>query len=210
METGKARRQSIFTTTQVEMFILIIFILLAISHISINENNSKSDELDSIRVMTEKVRDELDSVRLETEKVKEETDSINAVAMTQKDKITGLEKEIRRLKGDPPCYFEADEYKQVLMTVQFLPGKNYKIKIEDYVPTIRLPSRVVIPGNIETLSHREFAVLVRELYRYALDLDEPCRYVFRRVDPDNSAKNFVGNEPLDMLEFLSRYMYQKL
>jgi len=56
----------------------------------------------------------------------------------------------------------------------------------------------------------EFHNLLRELYTFALASDEPCRYVFKRYDPENAARGFIGEEPLDMLEFVNRYMFQSL
>jgi len=124
MKNDKGRRQSIFTTTQVEMFILIIFILLAISHISISENNENKTKVDSLGVLAERANNDLDS--------------IYAIANTQVVKVEHLENEILRLKGDPPCKFESGD--QILMYVQFLPGRRYHFKVQEYVPNISLPN----------------------------------------------------------------------
>lgn len=194
-------KQSIFATTQVEMFIVIIFILLAISHVSMNESNAKNNTLDSLNAEREKSLAALDSVKL----LKAE----QAKIVTDKEKIvTELEREIRRLKGDPPCRFEGGD--QVLFRVQFLPGRNYYFVVQDYVPEIRLPHFNISPGYSDTMDHEEFSMLLRELYKYARDFDEPCRYVFKRFDQNNAASGFVGQEPLYMLEFVNRYMYQRL
>ena len=194
-------KQSIFATTQVEMFIVIIFILLAISHVSMNESNAKNNTLDSLNAEREKSLAALDSVKL--------LEAEQAKIVTSKEKIvTELEREIRRLKGDPPCRFEGGD--QVLFRVQFLPGRNYYFVVQDYVPEIRLPHFNISPGYSDTMDHEEFSMLLRELYKYARDLDEPCRYVFKRFDQNNAASGFVGQEPLYMLEFVNRYMYQRL
>ncbi|MBT7349990.1 hypothetical protein HN803_04320 [candidate division WWE3 bacterium] len=201
-------KQSIFATTQVEMFIVIIFILLAISHVSMNESNAKNNTLDSLNAEREKSLAALDSVKLlEAEQAKIVTEKEKIV--TEKEKIvTELEREIRRLKGDPPCRFEGGD--QVLFRVQFLPGRNYYFVVQDYVPEIRLPHFNISPGYSDTMDHEEFSMLLRELYKYARDFDEPCRYVFKRFDQNNAASGFVGQEPLYMLEFVNRYMYQRL
>jgi len=194
-------KQSIFATTQVEMFIVIIFILLAISHVSMNESNAKNNTLDSLNAEREKSLAALDSVKL--------LEAEQAKIVTSKEKIvTDLVREIRRLKGDPPCRFEGGD--QVLFRVQFLPGRNYYFVVQDYVPEIRLPHFNISPGYSDTMDHEEFSMLLRELYKYARDLDEPCRYVFKRFDQNNAASGFVGQEPLYMLEFVNRYMYQRL
>ena len=201
-------KQSIFATTQVEMFIVIIFILLAISHVSMNESNAKNNTLDSLNAEREKSLAALDSVKLlEAEQAKIVTEKEKIV--TEKEKIvTELEREIRRLKGDPPCRFEGGD--QVLFRVQFLPGRNYYFVVQDYVPEIRLPHFNISPGYSDTMDHEEFSMLLRELYKYARDFDEPCRYVFKRFDQNNAASGFVGQEPLYMLEFVNRYIYQRL
>jgi hypothetical protein len=222
-------KQSIFATTQVEMFIVIIFILLAISHVSMNESNAKNNTLDSLNTEREKSLADLDSVKLleaeqakivaeqakiVTEQAKIVTEQAKIVTeqakiVTDKEKIvTELEREIRRLKGDPPCRFEGGD--QVLFRVQFLPGRNYYFVVQDYVPEIRLPHFNISPGYSDTMDHEEFSMLLRELYKYARDFDEPCRYVFKRFDQNNAASGFVGQEPLYMLEFVNRYMYQRL
>ena len=194
-------KQSIFATTQVEMFIVIIFILLAISHVSMNESNAKNNTLDSLNAEREKSLAALDSVKL--------LEAEQAKIVTSKEKIvTDLVREIRRLKGDPPCRFEGGD--QVLFRVQFLPGRNYYFVVQDYVPEIRLPHFNISPGYSDTMDHEEFSMLLRELYKYARDFDEPCRYVFKRFDQNNAASGFVGQEPLYMLEFVNRYMYQRL
>jgi hypothetical protein len=194
-------KQSIFATTQVEMFIVIIFILLAISHVSMNESNAKNNTLDSLNAEREKSLAALDSVKL--------LEAEQAKIVTSKEKIvTDLVREIRRLKGDPPCRFEGGD--QVLFRVQFLPGRNYYFVVQDYVPEISLPHFNIRPGYSDTMDHEKFSMLLRELYKYARDLDEPCRYVFKRFDQNNAASGFVGQEPLYMLEFVNRYMYQRL
>ena len=187
-------KQSIFATTQVEMFIVIIFILLAISHVSMNENNEKNKTLDSLNAQYEKSLAYLDSVKIH------EADQV--------EKVTELENEIRRLKGDPPCRFDSGD--QVLFRVQFLPGRNYYFVVQDYVPDITLPHFQIIAGYSDTMDQKEFSLLLSELYQYALEFDEPCRYVFKRFDQNNAASGFVGQEPLYMLEFVNRYMYQRL
>jgi hypothetical protein len=187
-------KQSIFATTQVEIFIVIIFILLAISHVSMNANDEKSNTLDSLNAERTKSLAELDSAKvLESEQTK---------------KVTELEHEIRRLKGDPPCRFESGD--QVLFRVQFLPGRNYYFVVQEYVPKIRLPNFQIEAGYSAKMDHEEFNLLLKELYQYARDFDEPCRYVFKRFDQNNAASGFVGQEPLYMLEFVNRYMYQRL
>jgi hypothetical protein len=187
-------KQSIFATTQVEIFIVIIFILLAISHVSMNESNEKNETLDSLNAEIEKSLAYLDSARThEAEQVQ---------------KVTELESEIRRLKGDPPCRFDNGD--QVLFRVQFLPGKNYHFIVQDYVSDIALPHFQLQAGYTATVDHREFSKLLKELYQHARDFEEPCRYVFKRFDPNNEASGFVGQEPLDMIEFVNRYMYQRL
>jgi hypothetical protein len=187
-------KQSIFATTQVEIFIVIIFILLAISHVSMNANDEKSNTLDSLNAERTKSLAELDSAKVhEAEQV--------AIVLE-------LENEIRRLKGDPPCKFESGD--QVLFRVQFLPGRNYYFIVQDYVSDITLPHFHIKAGYSKTMDHEEFSMLLRELYKYARDFDEPCRYVFKRFDRNNAASGFVGQEPLYMLEFVNRYMYQRL
>jgi len=187
-------KQSIFATTQVEMFIVIIFILLAISHVSMNESNEKNETLDSLKVEIQQSLAHHDSAKIH--------------GAEQVQKVMELENEIRRLRGDPPCRFDSGD--QVLFRVQFLPGKIYYFVVQEYVSDISLPHFKIKAGYSDTMDHEEFSMLLRELYQYAKDFDEPCRYVFKRFDINDAASGFIGQEPLTMLEFVNRYMYQRL
>jgi hypothetical protein len=180
-------KQTIFSTTQTEIFLIIIFILLAISHISINEKNETQAEF---------------------EQMNKNIKHMEEIVESHSNNANKLEKELLKLKGDPPCKFKSGD--QILMYVQFLPGKRYHFKIQNYVPDIYLRTYKIYAGMDTIMSQKDFKIFIQELYDYAQNFDEPCRYVFKRYDPDSSAKDFTGEEPLEMLEFINKYMYQNL